>query len=268
MPLILIKLEILSNLEAMVKQLSTLLGAIAFYTCIPVPQHWLLTFNGIARWAPLVGLIIGGVVGLLDLALASLTVPLLTRSSAIVVAVWVGLTGGLHLDGAMDTADGLAVLDPERRLQVMADSRTGAFGAMAAVTLLLLKVAALTDVATHRWLVLMLVAGWGRWGQVVAIVRYRYLKPEGKGAFHKAALRSPWDAAPSLCLLVACSGLYGGLSPAPWLTAGSTIVGGVTIAFSTGAWFNQKLGGQTGDTYGAVVEWTEALLLCLMTVIA
>jgi adenosylcobinamide-GDP ribazoletransferase len=251
----------------MVKQLSTFLGAIAFYTCIPIPQHWLLTFSGIARWAPLVGVIIGGLIGLLDLALSSLTMPLLTRS-AIVVGVWVALTGGLHLDGAMDTADGLAVPDPERRLQVMADSRTGAFGAMTAVIILLLKVAALADVASQRWLVLMLVAGWGRWGQVVAIVRYPYLKLEGKGALHKAALRSLWDAFPSLLLLLVCSAVQGLLSPTPWFTVSLTIVGGVAIAVSTGAWFNHQLGGHTGDTYGAVVEWTEALLLCLMTVIA
>ncbi|MBW4580178.1 MAG: adenosylcobinamide-GDP ribazoletransferase [Tildeniella nuda ZEHNDER 1965/U140] len=250
----------------MVKQLSTFLGAIAFYTCLPVPQRWLLTFSGIARWAPLVGLAIGGLLGLLDLGLAALSMPVLTRS-AIVIAVWVALTGGLHLDGAMDAADGLAVLDPQRRLQVMADSRTGAFGAMAVVIILLLKVAALTDVASDRWLVLMLVAGWGRWGQVVAIVRYPYLKAEGKGAFHKAALRSLWDAAPTLVLLLAFSGLQGWFSPTPLLTAGLTIVGGGAIAFFTGAWFNYQLGGHTGDTYGAVVEWTEALLLCWMTIV-
>ncbi|MBC7968738.1 MAG: adenosylcobinamide-GDP ribazoletransferase [Verrucomicrobia bacterium] len=249
----------------MVKQLSTFLGAIAFYTCLPLPQRWMLTFNGIARWAPVVGLAIGGLVGLLDFGLYDVGMPILTRS-AIAVAVWVALTGGLHLDGAMDTADGLAVLDPQRRLQVMADSHTGAFGAMAAGIILLLKVTALADLASHRWLVLMLVAAWGRWGQVVAIVRYPYLKPEGKGAFHKKALRSWWDAVPTLILLLVLSGLLGWLSLLPWRTVGLAIVGGGTIAVLTGAWFNHQLGGQTGDTYGAIVEWTEALLLCLLTV--
>ena len=129
----------------MLKQLSTLVGAIAFYTCLPVPQRWTLRLDGIARWAPVVGLGIGGLVGLLDCGLGYLGMPILTRS-AIVVAVWVTITGGLHLDGAMDTADGLAVLDPQRRLQVMADSYTGAFGAMTAGIILLLKVAALTDI--------------------------------------------------------------------------------------------------------------------------
>lgn len=253
------------KLRAMLKYLSTFLGAIAFYTCLPVPQRWTLTFNGIARWAPVVGLAIGSLVGLLDFGLYELGMPILTRS-AIAVAVWAAITGGLHLDGAIDTADGLAVLDPQRRLRVMADSRTGAFGAMAAVIILLLKVAALTDLASHRWLALMLVAGWGRWGQVVAIVCYPYLKLEGKGAFHKVALRSLWDAAPTLVMLLALSGLRGYFSPTPWRTAGLMILGGGAIAILTGAWFNHQLGGHTGDTYGAVVEWTEALLLCVLTV--
>jgi len=250
----------------MLKHLSTFLGAIAFYTVVPVPQRWLLTFHGIARWAPVIGVAIGSLLGLLDAGLGELGMPMLTRS-AIVVAAWVALTGGLHLDGAMDAADGLAVLDPQRRLQVMADSRTGAFGAMTVVMILVLKVAALTDLTSHRWLALMLVAGWGRWGQVVAIVRYPYLKAEGKGAFHKAALRSWWEPIPTLLLLLALSSVQGYFSPTPWLTAGLSSVGGSAIAILTGAWFNHKLGGHTGDTYGAVVEWTEALLLCLLTAI-
>jgi adenosylcobinamide-GDP ribazoletransferase len=248
----------------MLKHLSTFLGAIAFYTCIPLPPRWTPTFHGIARWATVVGLAIGGLIGLLDLALFHLGMPPLTRS-AIAVVTWVGITGGLHLDGAIDTADGLAVLDPERRLQVMADSRTGAFGSMAVSIILLLKVAALTDIASQRWLVLMLVAAWGRWGQVATIVFYPYLKPDGKGAFHKAALRSRWEVLPSLVLLLAMSGLLGWLSLTPWLIVWLTIGGGSAVALLTGAWFNNQLGGHTGDTYGAVVEWTEALLLCLLT---
>ncbi len=45
------------------------------------------------------------------------------------------------------------------------------------------------------------------------------------------------------------------------------ILAGIAIAISVGAWFNHKLGGHTGDTYGAVVEWTEALFLCVMTLL-
>ena len=243
-----------------------LAAAIVFYTCIPIPGAGKLDFQGVARLAPVVGLIIGGILGLVDTGLQDLGMPVLTRS-ALVVVCWIAITGGLHLDGAMDTADGLAVQDPGRRLQVMADSATGAFGAMAAIALVLLKTTALTDIHSYRWLALMAACGWGRWGQQVAIALYPYLKPTGKGAFHKTAIRSVVDVMPGLLLLLGLSGLEILLDRDRAFVAGEMAVGGGAIALLTGAWFNRQLGGHTGDTYGAVVEWTEALLLCLLIVV-
>ena len=112
----------------------------------------------------------------------------------------------------------------------------------------------------------MITAGWGRWGQVVAIAFYPYLKPSGKGAFHKLAIRLPQDILLGLLLLLGLSGIGIFFNPQTWWRSLVAAVGGGAIAFSTGAWFNHKLGGHTGDTYGAVVEWTEALVLCLLTV--
>jgi adenosylcobinamide-GDP ribazoletransferase len=245
-----------------------LAASVLFYTIIPLPARATLDFRRVARLVPLVGLIIGGILGLLDAGLDYLGMPALTRS-ALVVGVWIAITGGLHLDGAMDTADGLAVGAPQRRLEVMADSATGAFGAMAAIALVLLKTTALTDLDNnYRWFILMAACGWGRWGQQLAIWRYPYLKPTGKGAFHKAVICSYQDLLPGLLLLVALSGLQILLERQRLLFALSTILAGGVIAFVTGAWFNHKLGGHTGDTYGAVVEWTEALLLCVLTVIS
>lgn len=246
------------------RQGAALAAAIAFYTCLPVPTSWTLAFRGMARLAPLIGLMIGGLLGLLDFGLQQLGMPVLTRSALVVVA-WIALTGGLHLDGAMDTADGLAVQDPERRLEVMSDSLTGAFGAMAAIALIVLKIAALSDLESYRWVVLMAAAGWGRWGQLVAIISYPYLKAEGKGAIHKESIHSPNDLLPGLLLLLGLSGLQIFLAQHNWILGAGMTFGGGAIAVLTGAWFNHKLGGHTGDTYGAVVEWTEALLLCLLT---
>ncbi|MDY7005654.1 MAG: adenosylcobinamide-GDP ribazoletransferase [Cyanobacteriota bacterium] len=245
------------------KILTKLSAGIAFYTCLPIPHTWNLDFNGIARFAPLIGTMVGGILGLIDLGLQILGMPILTRSAVAVVS-GIALTGGLHLDGVMDTADGLAVPDQKRRLEVMSDSATGAFGAMAAIALLLLKITALTDLDSDRFLILMGVAGWGRWGQLVAIARYPYLKPTGKGAFHKEAKYSNWDFLQSLLLLLSLSGIQILLNPESWLVASGMAIGGIAIALLTGAWFNRCLGGHTGDTYGAVVEWTEALLLCVL----
>ena len=242
----------------------TVAAAVVFYTCIPIPGAGVLDFRGVARLAPVVGLMIGGLLGLVDAGLSFLGIPVLT-ASALVVVTWIAVTGGLHLDGAMDTADGLAVQDPQRRLQVMADSATGAFGAMAAIALVLIKTTALTDLDSYRWLALMAASGWGRWGQQVAIAQYSNLRPSGKGAFHKAAIRSPLDVLPGLLLMLGLSGLQILLDSYVSVFCVGMAVGGGALAVLTGAWFNHKLGGHTGDTYGAVVEWTEALLLCLLT---
>lgn len=247
------------------KTASRLLGAIAFYTVIPLPPAWRPRFDGIAPFAPWLGVGLGlGLAGV-DIALAELGMPVFTRS-ALVVGLALKLTGGLHLDGAMDMADGLAVTDPQRRLQVMSDSRTGAFGAMVAIAILGMKTIALADLEQGRAWVLPMVMGWGRWGQVVAIARYPYLKAEGKGAFHKTHSR-PWPdmiwASMPLLLLHGCYGWWAD----NWPLGGATLLIGGTIGWLTGFWFNRRLGGHTGDTYGAVVEWTEAGLLVLATLL-
>ncbi len=221
-----------------------------------------MNFAGIARYAPLVGLSLGGLLAMGDGLLGLWEMPAGTRS-ALIVTVWILLTGGLHLDGAMDTADGLAVPDKARRLAVMADSRTGAFGVMAAIGVTGLKTVALMDLGTLRWFGLLAAAGWGRWGQVVAIARYPYLKPEGKGAFHKAHAHPATDWLLGFIALVGLWGITVLLQPECWLEVSGVTLGGCAIAFILGAWLNRRLGGQTGDTYGAIVEWTEALLLCL-----
>ncbi len=242
-------------------------GALMFYTCLPIPTSWPLEFAWIARWVPWVGSVVGALLALLDLGLAAIHMPDLVRST-LVVTFWIALTGGLHVDGVMDTADGLAVPDASRRLAVMTDSRMGAFGGMAVVVLLMMKVVALGSVATNRPFVLVSVAMWGRWGQQWAIARYPYLKKEGKGAFHQAALPSISYALPSLVGLVVLSGGLGVLNAVPWPWVWHTVGGGLAISVMTSAYFYRQLGGHTGDTYGAVVEWTEALLLCSLTVVA
>ncbi|MBD2254224.1 adenosylcobinamide-GDP ribazoletransferase [Nostoc parmelioides] len=243
-----------------------LLASIIFYTSIPLPYINGLDFQRVSRLVPVVGLIIGGILGLFDGGMNYLGMPVLTRS-ALVVVLWIFITGGLHLDGAMDTADGLAVGDPKRRLEVMADSATGAFGAMSAIAILLLKTSTLTDIGEYRWLILMAACGWGRWGQQVAIACYPYLKATGKGAFHKQAIRSYKDLLPGLCLMVAVSGLFWLVNNHHLLISVVVLITGSAIATLTAAWFNHKLGGHTGDTYGAVVEWTEALFLCVLTIL-
>lgn len=256
----------LLNYQWWKNQLLRFWASAIFYTSIPLPYINDLDFTQVAHFAPLIGLILGGILGLVDIVSNYLNIPVLTRS-ALVVVIWIVMTGGLHLDGAMDTADGLAVGDKARRLEVMTDSATGAFGAMAVVALVLLKTAALSDVQENKIIVLMAACGWGRWGQQLAIAKYPYLKPSGKGLLHKQAIRDYKDLLPGGILLIGLSGLQIYIDQSHLFVAMAIAVCGIVIAGATGAWFNYKLGGHTGDTYGAVVEWTEALFLCVMTMV-
>ncbi len=262
------------------------IGAIVFYTQIPIPAIVPYQIYRIARFAPWVGLFIGMVLVLGDTLLGWLGVANFSRA-VLLVSLWVLLTGGLHLDGVMDTADGLAVQNPQQRLQVMQDSRTGAFGVLAAVLLILLKIAALTDLTnltnlsvapsnslpvpvfaslfTLRNFGLLLAPTWGRWGQVLAIALYPYLKPTGKGAFLKQEMHLPQDLFWGLGCLSILTGLQV-WSMGHWLSALVIFIGGAIISGLTGYWFDRQLGGHTGDTYGAVVEWTEAIFLSFLVV--
>jgi adenosylcobinamide-GDP ribazoletransferase len=244
---------------------NSLLAALAFYTCCPIPTNFQLDFTRIARWAPAIGLLLGGGLSLVDLGLDWLQMPILIRSSLLVV-LWMWWTGGLHLDGAMDAADGLAVQDPDRRLTVMTDSVTGAFGVMVAVVIILLKTCALATITRDRVWVLLLVAGWSRWGQVLSIALYPYLKVQGKGAFHRQGISLPQDLFLGLGFIVAVTGCQIYLQPQHWLEIGLRSVASCGITILIGYYFHRRLGGHTGDTYGAVVEWTETFMLCLFTI--
>lgn len=250
----------------MIKFFTSLFSAIIFYTIIPLPN--LFPFNGdkIARWLPFIGILLSSLLILADEVANLINLPVLTKST-LIIGLWIYLTGGLHLDGVMDTADGLAVQNSEKRLEVMADSVTGAFGVMSGIMIIALKIASLTEINQFRWFALILACSWGRWGQLMAIAFYKYLKKEGKGAFLKENLAIPLDLIfGSLFIIFLAIIQFWYLQHSWWLIA--LIQGGcLIITLLVGWWFNRQLGGYTGDTYGAVVEWSEAIILCFFTIL-
>ena len=242
------------------------LGSIIFYTITPIPNNWKPSFEGIARWCPWVGFIIGGCLSLIFLGLNIIHTPPLVQG-AVTTAIWLGLTGGLHLDGAMDSADGLAVTNPEKRLEVMADSVTGAFGAMTAVIILIFKFAAIASLTSENWWLMLIAPIWGRWSQVLAIAFYPYLKPQGKGAFHKEHFTGNIDLIIATLPGLIITGILDYVATDNLLQV--LIASGVSmaIAISSSYWFDHKFNGHTGDTYGATVEWTESITLILSSII-
>ena len=233
-----------------------LLGSWIYYSCLPAPPKLKPRFERIARFAPVIGLLIGGGQALIWLAGAGVGIPLASLV-ALVLAFGLWLTGGLHFDGVLDCGDGLGA--GKRCLEAMADSRIGASGLVAGVLLLLLKAAALLALAgSAAPAALIWSAFWGRLAPLIAIDRFPYLRPGGSAAFHREMSQGLWQelipAGICLALLMGLSLLIPGLP----LPAG---ISGLIPAVLMPLWLGKKLGGHSGDSYGACVEWTEALAL-------
>ncbi|MDP8950256.1 MAG: adenosylcobinamide-GDP ribazoletransferase [Actinomycetota bacterium] len=237
--------------------------AVGFLTVVPVPARaWKepATFGRSFAWFPLVGAALGCVLVAaafgLDIFLPAPVV------AALLVALGVLLTGGLHLDGLMDACDGLfCARPPEERLEIMRDSRVGAFGVLGAVCLLLVKYATLSSLVDGgRGLLLaglVLAPGLGRWAMVAAVVCFPYGRPgETLGAIFRgeAGPRQLVAASASVLLLAAVVYLWQG----GWIGFyGVLLTGGAILTYGLARFALSRLPGLTGDVYGAIGEVVE-----------
>ena len=237
----------------------SLLAAVAFLTILPLPGRWQVKSCHLARstpWFPVVGVVIGGVLAALDWGLGLVLVE--PARDALVVLAAVALTGALHLDGLMDTCDGaFAATTPERRLEIMRDSHVGSFGVAGAGLMLLGKYAALASLGDlSRSSALVAMALLGRWAMSLAVVAFPAGRSEGLGRLVKDGAR-PTDLAlaAGLALLAALASLQ---------LAGALLWVGVTlVTWFAGRALVDRLGGLTGDSYGALGELAELAALAL-----
>jgi len=240
------------------------LAALSFLTVIPLPRRREVSPEQVGRsigYFPVVGIIIGlilaGLYWLLRLVLPSAVV------SGLLLVCLVVLTGGLHLDGFVDTCDGIAGhKTPEARWQVMHDSRAGAFGIVGVCCLLIVKYVSLNSVPDSLMMMtLVLMPVVSRWAMVYAVFAYPYARPSGLGkVFKQAASRRRLAIATLVALAVAI----------PWFRlAGLVIMLGVwVIVVAMAAYLKRKFSGLTGDTYGAINEVAEVGVLILVCLLA
>ncbi len=246
--------------------LSRFARAVSYITCIPLMQPGTNvdeeSLEGLAKYLPAVGLLIGLIIATLSGALHCIHANRLL-AAALVVSAWLWLTGGLHMDGFMDTADGVySHRSRERMLEIMQDSRVGNFAVLAAITLLALKMFALAALPnTQACAALLIVPGWARACEVYAIGRFQYARTFGKGKVWHDSIKYPFDLVASSIPVILLTLLAASFNArAALIAAAATIIGGVLVAH----WLNEKLQGHTGDTYGAVVEAAEAAGIILL----
>jgi len=187
-------------------------------------------------------------------------------TAAFLVAVMVIVTRGLHLDGLMDVCDGVfGGFTPERRLEIMRDSRVGAFGVVGGVTVLLLKYSALVALMTipepgKEW-ALLLFPALSRWTMVVLLGAFPYVRSQGLGSpFHGTRIKTATSVAGLSAL--AASFLLGGFAGL------GLFFGAMIVAWLMGWAMAKSLGGLTGDTYGAANEVIETTVIIVATALA
>jgi adenosylcobinamide-GDP ribazoletransferase len=232
--------------------------ALQFLTVIQVPFKNDPEAREIASslvFFPVVGLLIGVILFLVNWGLGEVFPAVVT--AALTLIVWVLVSGALHLDGLADTCDGLAGGTPERRLEIMKDSHTGAFGVAGICLLLLVKFAAMVSLSGWNWETLMLAPLLGSWAMVLAITAFPYARKSGAGlAFKQGAnvLRLLVASIITLAAAILLAGWWG------------IVMMAITclITLLLGIFFKSRLGGLTGDTYGAIKEVNEAAALLVI----
>lgn len=235
--------------------MKSLIAAFQFLTVCPFVSRIACDERDIGRstpWFPLVGLLVGAAVALLDRGVSLLFPPLL--SSVIAVVALIAASGGLHMDGLADTADGFLSSRPrERMLEIMRDSRTGAMGVLGILCVFSLKVAAVASApAALRWQALLLMPFAGRCSMVIQLALLPYARTGGLcSVFVQNARRL--DVILTLIILCAVSGWIGGLFGL--YAAGASVA--TVVLFSL--WCRNKIGGFTGDTLGAGCEGVELI---------
>ena len=233
-------------------------AALQFLTIFPPVIKRPFTIQELGRSAglyPLVGLLLGGLMaGLYWLLGLAFPVPVVV---VLVLAVWVSFTRALHVDGFMDCCDGLfGGFTPERRLEIMRDSRVGAFGVAGGVLLILAKYTFLLAQPSPV-VSLILVPALGRWALTFNIVLFPYARESGMGRDIKDNTRWPQLVLATLTVLVAGWFLSG------WFGV-ALVFAAAVVSFGWAKMVMRRIPGLTGDVYGATCEIVELVSMLLL----
>ena len=246
-----------------------LAGCLRFYSRLPVPPlpgegdiHGVPDFRTLPRMLPLAGLVLGLPGALVLLAAWGLGLgPYLAATLGLTAGVLI--TGALHEDGLADVADGFGGgSTPARRLEIMRDSRIGAYGGVALMLSLALRIGALATLLDRGGamaaLALPLAAALSRSAALAPLSLLPPARADGAGAAVGRPSRRTLATAGALALGLTLLALALGLPP-----LGGVLMGVLAALAALGvtALARRAIGGQTGDVVGAAQQAAEIAAL-------
>ncbi|MDE2967352.1 MAG: adenosylcobinamide-GDP ribazoletransferase [Chloroflexota bacterium] len=230
-------------------------AAIGFLTILPMSANRAPT-GADRAWFPLVGLVLGACLVGLDAA-AREGLPAIVVGALLIAALLI-LTRALHTEGFLDCCDGLfGGYTPEDRLRILRDTHVGAFAVVGGAALIVTKWSLLASLPDEGRVGLLLVFPClSRFGMLATMSVFPYARAQGLGTAFLEGGRW-WQVGAGLVTAALAAGLF--------LGPGGLILFGVatTVALGLGWWMTGKLGGMTGDAYGAVNEMGEVSVLMI-----
>ncbi|MBN1304351.1 MAG: adenosylcobinamide-GDP ribazoletransferase [Anaerolineales bacterium] len=237
-------------------------AALQFLTIFPAIVRRQFSLQELGRstgWYPLVGLALGSLLFGVQAALQQLFP--VQVSAVVVLGLWLLFTRALHFDGFIDSCDGLfGGFTPERRLEILRDSRVGAFGVAGGVFLLLSKYVALSHLA-NPLAGLLLAPTFGRWGLTVSIFAFPYGRKHGLGREIKDNTSWPQVV---LATLISLPAVW--LAGSWWIGLAAFLSAGLVLCL-VGLFVLRRIPGLTGDSYGAICELIELVVLLVFAVV-
>ena len=235
-----------------------LIAALQFLTIIPLGKSAIYDPKGMVPFFPVVGIIIGGLLSIVDyIALIFWPDPV---TAVLDVVFLVVITAALHLDGLGDTADGvLGHRNREKALMIMKDSRIGVMGLVAIVCTLAVKWGGIMHMSNHRMLLLVLIPAFARSGMIFGIRFLKYGRPEGGTGYDVFGEPLKWSAFQWMLIPITLSIFLGWKGI--WLNLIFAVLT-ITIIF----YYKKRMGCITGDMLGAMTEIIESLLFLFVSI--
>ena len=237
-----------------------IVGAFQFLTRIPIRLRSAPDLAASVPWFPLVGAFIGAAIGGLAAGLQHLVPATVAASVAVMFGVM--LTGAFHEDGLADTADALGGWSPERRREILKDSRHGSYGVAAMVGSILVRVVCLAALGPAVAFTGMIAAhSLGRGSAVAVMIGAPPVPTDGLGADYTRTLR-PFRPAIGIVAAIALTTLLVGWWVVPLVAAvalGALVVTVIAV---------RAFEGVSGDILGAVEQVGECLVLIVVSGLA
>ena len=255
----------------MIKILHRFFYAWLFLTRLPAPplpkaktEDW----GRIAPYFTLIGFILGFILYCFGKIFVLYKLPVLF-SALLILLIWNLLTGSLHMDGLMDTFDGIGCQDKNRKLEAMKDSRIGAFGAIGGIFVILFKLITLCTILVNKLFFIIVISL--ALSRLITVYSFTFLSKNKDSGVSSSLLLSgikkPQDFLINLItfifLLIVCRA--GLILPLHFCIVIFILIA-LFVCLLWAYWLENHFKGHTGDTFGALIELSETTILSMAVI--